>query len=90
MSILPTITRSADVSMTREAWEQVINPWPDGVPADVQEAWNARMGAFLDMFIRNADVVRRINLWGVSDGDSWKKFFKRLFKKGDKTDRPRL
>ena len=72
MSILPTITRSADVSMTREAWEQVINPWPDGVPADVQEAWNARMGAFLDMFIRNADVVRRINLWGVSDGDSWK------------------
>ncbi len=72
MSILPTITRSADVSMTREAWEQVINPWPDGVPADVQEAWNARMGAFLDMFIRNADVVRRINVWGVSDGDSWK------------------
>jgi endo-1,4-beta-xylanase len=72
MSILPTITRSADVSMTRADWEHVLNPWPDGIPAEVQEAWNARMGAFLDMFLRNADVIRRVNVWGVSDGDSWK------------------
>ena len=30
------------------------------------------MGAFLEMFLRNNDAIRRINLWGVSDHDSWK------------------
>lgn len=72
MSILPTVTRSADVSMTREAWQAALNPWPDGAPQEVQDAWNARMGEVLDMFVRNADVVRRINVWGICDSDSWK------------------
>lgn len=72
MSILPTVTRSADVSMTREAWQAALNPWPDGAPQDVQDAWNARMGEVLDMFLRNSDVIRRINVWGVCDSDSWK------------------
>ena len=83
MSILPSITQSADVSggnffeamrnpETREALMVKVDPYREGIPEDVYAAWNARMGAFLEMFLRNADVVRRINLWGVTDGDSWK------------------
>ena len=73
MSILPTVTRSADVSMTGEDWQAALNPWPDGnFPQDVQDAWNARMGEVLDMFLRNSDAVRRINVWGICDSDSWK------------------
>lgn len=83
MSILPSITQSADVSgmnffeamrnpETRDAMMEKLDPYKDGIPDDVYAAWNARMGDFLDMFIRNCDVVRRINVWGVSDGDSWK------------------
>lgn len=83
MSILPTLTRSADLgemSFTqamqdpglRARWESRINPYPDGIPQDVQDAWNARFSSFLDMFLRNSDVIRRINVWGVCDSDSWK------------------
>ena len=83
MSILPSVTQSADVSggnwfeamrnpETREALMAKLDPYKDGIPEDVYAAWNARMGAFLEMFLRNSDVVRRINLWGVSDADSWK------------------
>ena len=73
MSILPTVTRSADVSMTGEDWQAALNPWPDGnFPQDVQDAWTARMGEVLDMFLRNSDAVRRINVWGICDSDSWK------------------
>ena len=83
MSILPSVTQSADVSgvnlfeamrnpETRAAAMEKLDPYRDGIPEDVYAAWNDRMGAFLEMFLRNSDVVRRINLWGVSDADSWK------------------
>ncbi len=83
MSILPSVTQSADVSgvnifeamrnpETREAALARLDPYREGIPDDVQAAWNARMGAFLEMFLNNSDVIRRINVWGVTDADSWK------------------
>ena len=83
MSILPSVTQSADVSginffeamrnpETRDAMMEKLDPYRDGIPDDVYAAWNKRMGDFLEMFLRNSDAVRRINLWGVSDWDSWK------------------
>ena len=83
MSILPTLTRSADLgemSFTeamqdpeiRARWESRINPYRDGVPQEVQDKWNERFGEFLAMFLRNSDVIRRVNVWGVCDSDSWK------------------
>ena len=73
MSILPTVTMSADIAeMSRVERQAFFNPYENGVPEDVNAAWNARMGDVLDMFLRNADAVRRINVWGVSDDDSWK------------------
>ena len=83
MSILPSVTQSADISginfyeamrdpSTRETLMKTLDPYRDGIPEDVYAAWNKRMGDFLDMFLRNSDVIRRINLWGVCDSDSWK------------------
>ena len=83
MSILPSVTQSADVSGMdffelmrnpdkREAYLEKADPYRGNFPEDVCAAWNERMGQFLEMFLRNADVIRRINLWGVSDWDSWK------------------
>lgn len=83
MSILPSVTQSADVSginffeimmdpEKREAFLSKVDPYRGEYPEDVYAAWNARMGEFLEMFLRNSDVIRRINLWGVSDYDSWK------------------
>ena len=83
MSIQPTLTRSADLgdmSFTdamkdpeiRARWEKRMNPWPDGVPQERKDEWNARFAQFWDMFLRNADIIRRVNVWGVCDSDSWK------------------
>ena len=83
MSILPSVTQSADVSginffeamMNPEKREEllaIVDPYRGNYPEEVYAAWNDRMGRFLDMFLRNSDVIRRINLWGVSDYDSWK------------------
>ena len=83
MSILPSVTQSADVSgmnffemmrdpEKREAYLEKVDPYRGEYPDDVYAAWNARMGEFLQMFVKNSDVIRRINLWGVSDWDSWK------------------
>ena len=83
MSILPSVTQSADISginfyeamrdpEKREEILSKLDPYRDGVPEDIYAAWNKRMGDFLEMFLRNSDVVRRINVWGVCDSDSWK------------------
>jgi len=83
MSILPTLTRSADLGEmsfteamrdpeTKARWMEKLNPYANGIPDDVFQAWNDRMEAFTDMFLRNSDVIRRINVWGICDSDSWK------------------
>ena len=83
MSIQPTLTRSADlgdmsftdamkVPEIRDKWMAKMNPWPDGVPAERVEAWNERFASFWEMFLRNSDIIRRVNVWGVCDLDSWK------------------
>lgn len=83
MSILPSVTQSADVSGLNffeamrdpEAWEEIlkkVDPYRGEYPEAVSAAWNARMDAFLQMFLRNSDAIRRINVWGICDSDSWK------------------
>ena len=71
MSALPTVKSGAEVSDT-VTFRASMNPYPDGLPADVSEVWNGRMKAFMDLFIRHSDVVTRVTAWGVSDDDSWK------------------
>lgn len=71
MSALPTITESADVSASVEL-EKKMNPYPDGLPADVDSLWNQRMSKVMDILLRHSDSVSRVNFWGVTDGDSWK------------------
>ncbi len=74
MSILPTVTHSADVGEMRSPDQggEKLNPYAGGVPESVKASWNERMGAILSLFLRNSDVVRRVNVWGICDRDSWK------------------
>ena len=72
MSILPTITRSADIAEAGKPRERIPDFRVDGIPEELQAAWNARMEDFVDMLLKNADVIRRVNLWGICDSDSWK------------------
>ena len=86
MSILPTASQSADVSGVN-MWEAMRNPelrekilaemdpYRDGIPEDVFAAWNKRFGEVLNMFLRNSDAIRRVNVWGICDAQSWKNGF---------------
>ncbi len=74
MSALPTVSRSANIS-DKMAYERAMNPYPDGLPEDVELEWNARMRDFFELFLRHADVITRVNAWGLTDGDSWKNDF---------------
>lgn len=74
MSPLPTISTTANVSDTT-AYLRELNPYPIALPDSLSEAWNARMKSFFDLFVKHSDILTRVTLWGVTDGDSWKNDF---------------
>lgn len=71
MSALPTVNMGANVADV-EAYNAMMNPYPDGLPEEVAAVWNERMKTFMDMFVKYSDVITRVTAWGVSDNDSWK------------------
>lgn len=74
MSALPTVNRTANISDTL-AYRKALNPYPESLPDSVSAHWNARMEAYMNLFIKHADVISRVTAWGISDGDSWKNGF---------------
>lgn len=71
MSALPTVSKSANIS-DKVAYEKQANPYTDGLPSAVSNEWNNRMGAFFNLFLKHADVITRVTVWGITDKDSWK------------------
>lgn len=74
MSALPTIHTGANISET-VAYKKSFNPYPEGLPDSVSQAWNNRMKEFFDLFLKHSDVITRVTAWGVTDDDSWKNNF---------------
>lgn len=74
MSALPTVSRSANVTDS-VVYNTIFNPYPDGLPAELAEHWNARMDSVTDIFLRHKDVITRVTAWGTHDGMSWKNDF---------------
>lgn len=74
MSALPTVSTSANISDT-VAYEKMMNPYPESLPDSASQAWNDRAAKFFNLFIDYADVITRVTVWGVSDGDSWRNDF---------------
>jgi len=73
MDVLPSATRSqaAEVSMNI-ALQAKLNPYTNGLPASVEQAEAQRYADLFRVFVANRDVVTRVTLWGVTDGDSWR------------------
>lgn len=76
MSILPSAHRNvgADIATSFE-YQQKLNPYTEGVPAEKMEEWDNRMLDFFRLFLKHSEAVSRVTLWGVSDGGSWKNNF---------------
>ncbi len=72
LSALPTIHESANISEIAAGTDPY---WPNPLPDSVATFWNNRIGSFWNLFIRNADKIKRVNAWGVMDNNSWKNDF---------------
>jgi endo-1,4-beta-xylanase len=62
---------TADVS-AHAAADPKLNPWPNGLPEDVEQQLAARYAELFRVFVAHKAAINRVTFWGVTDGDSWK------------------
>ena len=72
VSVLPSRGNPgvADVSR-REAAAPELNPYVDGLPAEVQQQLADRYASLFEVFLRNRKHLTRVTFWGLDDGSSW-------------------
>jgi endo-1,4-beta-xylanase len=72
LSVLPNPEPNvgADVATSFE-YQKEMNPYPDGLPEEVEAAWEKRFNDFFTLFLKHQDKISRVTLWGVSDAGSW-------------------
>jgi endo-1,4-beta-xylanase len=51
------------------------NPYPDGLPADVQQALAKRYAYLFALFLKYRDKFGRVTFWGVHDGQTWRNYW---------------
>lgn len=73
ISVLPFPNRNvgADIANTAE-YQLSLNPYADGLPAEVYQRWHQRYADFFRLFVKHQDKISRVTLWGLSDADTWK------------------
>ena len=73
IDVLPPASRQqvADISLNVELQEK-LNPYSKGLPDSVQQSLAKRYADLFGVFLKNRNVVTRVTLWGVTDGDSWR------------------
>jgi len=52
-----------------------LNPYPNGLPMDVEQLMVERYVQFFKLFLKHRDKIDRVTFWGVGDGESWKNDF---------------
>ncbi len=55
-----------------EEFKQFLDPYADGLPADVEQQLTERYAELFRIFYRKRDKIDRVTLWGVHDPMSWK------------------
>jgi endo-1,4-beta-xylanase len=65
-------TGMAHPQFQREEFKRFLDPYPDGLPADVEQRLSDRYAELFRIFQRKRDRISRVSLWGVHDGMSWK------------------
>jgi endo-1,4-beta-xylanase len=55
-----------------EEFETYLDPYSNGLPADVEQDLNDRYAELFEIFYRKRAVIDRVTFWGIHDGASWK------------------
>ncbi len=76
LSVLPSPwgDTGAEISQNFE-YEDKMNPFPDGLPEEVEQQFTKRYIDFFKLFLKHQDKISRVTLWGVNDRNSWKNNF---------------
>lgn len=64
----------AEISTNFEYSDQ-LNPWPNGLPASVEQQLTERYVEMFELFLKYRDSIDRVTTWGTHDGESWKNDF---------------
>ena len=67
----PKNMQGAEVSDNFE-YNDDMNPYINGLPAEVDSAFTNRYLDFFKLFIKHQDKIDKVTLWGVNDGNSWR------------------
>ena len=70
----PSQQITAEVSLNYEL-EEEFNPFANGISESANKALADRYANLFEMFLRNQDVISRVTLWGVHDGQSWRNYW---------------
>jgi GH35 family endo-1,4-beta-xylanase len=70
----PKNQQGADVD-SRVDYKAELNPYTNGITAEAEQAHANRYKEFFDLFVKHQDKIKRVTLWGVQDGQSWKNNF---------------
>jgi endo-1,4-beta-xylanase len=68
VDVLPREGHGADITAIEK---HGLDPYQQGLPADVQEKLAKRYGELFQVFSRHKDAISRITFWGVYDGNTW-------------------
>lgn len=60
----------ADISINAE-FDEKYNPYVDGLPEQIERAFNAQYLNLFTVLIRHQDKISRVTFWGLNDGVSW-------------------
>ena len=55
-----------------EEFEEFLDPYKDGLPAEVEDQLAARYEDLFRLFYGHRDQISRVTFWGIHDGTSWK------------------
>lgn len=73
LSVLPWPQQGMGAAVeTSFQYRQEIDPYVDGLPADMQQKQCDFYNKLFSIYLRHASDIKRITFWGVLDSDSWK------------------
>lgn len=72
LNVLPNAGnyRGADITQNFQLQKE-LNPWPDELPAEMQQKLADRYAELFTLFRKHADKIDRVTFWNVHDGNSW-------------------
>jgi len=65
---------NADISR-REQADPSLDPYANGLPAEMQEKLAQRYAELFAVFLRHREQINRVTFWGLDDGQSWLNYF---------------